>query len=57
MTNKDLLYSTGNCVQYHVMNSNEKESEKEFMYIHIQESEVTVLLALPCLILLRPHGL
>ena len=33
MNNKDLLYSTGNYVQYHVISYNEKESEKELMKV------------------------
>ena len=28
ISNKDLLYSTGNCIQYRVINYNGKESEK-----------------------------
>ena len=32
--NKDLLYSTGNCIQYLVITYNVKESEKEYIYIH-----------------------
>ena len=35
MTNKDLLYSTGNSVQYSVMTCLGKESEKsEYMYMY-----------------------
>ena len=30
MTNKALLYSTGNCIQYLVITYNGKESEKEY---------------------------
>ena len=33
INNKDLLYSTENCMQYSVINHNGKEYEKE--YIHI----------------------
>ena len=35
MTNKDLLYSTGNYIQYPVINDNGKEYEKECIYIYI----------------------
>ena len=31
ITNKDLLYSTGNYIQYLVINYNGKESEKEYV--------------------------
>ena len=34
MTNKDLLYSTGNYIQYLVIIYNGKESEKEYIYIY-----------------------
>ena len=34
MTNKDLLYSTGNYIQYLIIIYNGKESEKEYIYIH-----------------------
>ena len=33
-----LLYSTGNYIQYPVINHNEKEYEKEYIYIYITES-------------------
>ena len=33
--NKDLLYSTGNSIQYLIITDNRKESEKEYIYIHI----------------------
>ena len=33
--NKALLYSTGNCIQYLVINHNEKEYEKQCVYIYI----------------------
>ena len=33
INNKDLLYSTGNCIQYIVITSNGKESEKDYIYI------------------------
>ena len=33
MSNKDLLYSTGNYIQYLVITYNGKESEKEYIYI------------------------
>ena len=32
MTNKGLLYSTGNSTQYLVITYREKESEKEYIY-------------------------
>ena len=32
--NKDLLYSTGNCIEYLVITYNRKESEKEYKYIN-----------------------
>ena len=33
MTNKDLLYSTGNSIQYSVMAYIGKESKKEWIYV------------------------
>ena len=33
--NKDLLYSTGNSIQYLIVTNNGKESEKEYIYIYI----------------------
>ena len=33
ITNKDLLYSTGNSTQYPVINHNGKEYEKEYIYV------------------------
>ena len=35
MNNKILLYSTGNCIQYPVINHNGKKYEKECIYIYI----------------------
>ena len=35
INNKDLLYSTGNYIQYLVINYNGKESEKEWIYIYM----------------------
>ena len=35
INNKILLYSTGNYIQYLVINHNGKEYEKEYMYIYI----------------------
>ena len=35
ITNKDLLYSTGNSTQYSVMTYMGKESEKEWMYVYV----------------------
>ena len=35
INNKVLLYSTGNYIQYPVINHNGKEYEKEYIYIHI----------------------
>ena len=34
INNKVLLYSTGNYIQYPVINHNGKEYEKEYIYIH-----------------------
>ena len=33
--NKVLLYSTGNYIQYPVINHNGKEYEKEYIYIYV----------------------
>ena len=33
VNNKVLLYSTGNCIQYPVINHNGKEYEKEYTYM------------------------
>ena len=38
INNKDILYSTGNYIQCLVINYNEKESEKEYVYVCITES-------------------
>ena len=38
LNNKVLLYSTGNYIQYPVINHNGKEYEKECIYICITES-------------------
>ena len=35
ITNKDLLYNTGNYTQYLVVTYNGKESKKEYIYIYI----------------------
>ena len=35
ITNKDLLYSTGNSAQYSVITYMGKESEKEWMYVYV----------------------
>ena len=35
INNKDLLYSTGNYIQYPVINPNGKEYEKEKIYIYV----------------------
>ena len=35
MTNKDLLYSTGNSTQYSVMAYMAKDSKKEWIYVHV----------------------
>ena len=42
ITNKDLLYSTGNSIQYPVINHNGKEYEKECIYIYMYNS-ITLL--------------
>ena len=38
ITNKDLLYSTGNYTQYFVIACKGKESENEYMYLYMAES-------------------
>ena len=38
INNKVLLYSTGNYIQYPVINHNGKDYEKEYIYICITES-------------------
>ena len=35
INNKVLLSSTGNCIQYPVINHNGKEYEKEYIYTHM----------------------
>ena len=40
--NKDLLISTGNYIQYLVINYNGKESPEEYRYIHMY-NQVTLL--------------
>ena len=35
INNKVLLYRTGSCIQYPVMNHNGKEYEKEYIYIYV----------------------
>ena len=35
MINKDLMYSTGNYIQYLVITYNGKESGKEYLYLYI----------------------
>ena len=35
ITNKDLLYSTGNSTQYSVMTYMGKESKKEWIYVYV----------------------
>ena len=32
------MYSTGNCIQYLMMNYDGKEYEKEYLYLYISES-------------------
>ena len=34
-SNKDFLYSTGNCIQYLVITYNGKESKKEYLFEYI----------------------
>ena len=53
MNNKDILYSTGNYIQYLVITYNEKESEKYiytyvciYLYIHIWLNHFAVHLKL-----------
>ena len=38
ITNKDLLYSTGNSIQYIIITYNGKDSEKEYIRVYITES-------------------
>ena len=38
INNKVLLYSTGNYIQYPVINHNGKEFDKEYIYMYITES-------------------
>ena len=35
ITNKDLLYSTGNSAQYSIMTYRGKESKKEWIYVYV----------------------
>ena len=35
ITNKDLLYSTGNLTQYSIITYMRKESKKEWLYVHV----------------------
>lgn len=35
INNKDLQYGTGNRIQYFVITYNEKESEKEYIYLNL----------------------
>ena len=39
INNKVLLYSTGNYIQYPVINHNGKEYEKEYIYIYMYVAE------------------
>ena len=34
ITNKELLYSTGNCTQHSIITYTGKESEKEWIYVY-----------------------
>ena len=38
MNNKILLYGIGNYIQYPVINHDEEEYEKEYIYIHIHKT-------------------
>ena len=38
VNNKDVLYNTGNYIQYLIITYNGKESEKEYIYVYITES-------------------
>ena len=38
--NRELLYSTGNYIQYIAIIYNEKKSEKEYIYIYITETSL-----------------
>ena len=43
INNKDLLYSTGNYIQYPVINHNGKEYEKEYICVHIYDIWINFL--------------
>ena len=47
INNKDLLYSTGSCTQYHIINYNGKESEKKNL-MHICITELLAALTQYC---------
>ena len=36
INNRDLLYSTENCIKYLIITHNEKESENEYIYVHLK---------------------
>ena len=42
ITNRDLLYSTGNYTQYFVITDKEKESEKEYIYMYVSLNHCAV---------------
>ena len=42
ITNRDLLYSTGNYTQYFVITYKEKESEKEYIYMYVSLNHCAV---------------
>ena len=42
ITNQDLVYSTGNYIQYLVITYNGKESENDYIYIHIYVNHFAV---------------
>ena len=46
--NKILLYSRGNYIQYLVINHNEKEYEKEYVYIELSHFAIQQKLTQPC---------
>ena len=46
VTNKNLLYHTGNSTQYSVMTDMGKESEKEWIYVYVELTHFVVHLKL-----------
>ena len=48
MADKDLLYSTGNCIPYPVINHNGREYENEATRFHLTSKAQKSMLFLPC---------